>query len=695
MDNVAVGTRSTTCQLRRSAGEFRSNGFSFVVSQLSELTHISSCALRLAVAGLFSLVCGSVAVAQNSSGNNSGNSSSVGVGSPYTENNIIVDTGARDASGPVQLRSPNRSQQQSGDSNQRLARDVEQELARDIERSARTPQPPSEFELYVNRLAFPNQEFGSDAPLRIRRLGADLMGGTAFSRDVVDFSPLVPPDYLISPGDEILLSIWGSVDAELRLFVDRSGRISIPRVGTIMVSGVRYGDLAETIRLRVAQTFKNFQLSVSLGQLRGVRVYVTGFVVRPGAYTVNALSGMANALVRAGGPSASGSFRDIQLRRNGKLISKLDFYDLLLFGNRNADLKVQADDVIHVGPVGPQVGVIGSVNQGAIFELRPGETANDVLRMAGGFAAVADTSRLVLERVDERATVRSVEVSMSAAAQTELRSGDVLRAFNAVTLATSQKRQNKRIRVEGEVQRPGDYVLPPESTIADALRAAGGLTPGAFVFGTDFTRESVRRSQQENYERALRNLETEIALATSTQRITSADEAAAQSGRSAATARLIEKLRAIKPTGRVVLQIPPDTRDLPNLMLEDGDRLYVPPVPTSVGVFGSVFNAGNYLREDGLSLADYLRQAGGPTRGADAGSSFVLRANGTVVSNLQEQGWGRGLRGSFERIPALPGDTLFVPEEMDKTTFVQYAKDWTQILAQFALGVAALVTLTN
>ncbi len=143
--------------------------------------------------------------------------------------------------------------------------------------------------------------------------------------EVVDFSPLVPPDYLISPGDEIVLSIWGSVDAELRLFVDRSGRITVPRVGSIMVSGVRYADLPETIRLRVAQTFKNFQLSVSLGQLRGVRVYVTGFVARPGAYTVNALSGMANALVRAGGPSASGSFRDIQLRRGDKLVSTTRF----------------------------------------------------------------------------------------------------------------------------------------------------------------------------------------------------------------------------------------------------------------------------------------------------------------------------------------------------------------------------------
>ena len=288
-----------------------------------------------------------------------------------------------------------------------------------------------------------------------------------------------------------------------------------------------------------------------------------------------------------------------------------------------------------------------------------------------------------------------MQIEVAQADKTELRSGDVLRAFNAVTLVTSQQRQNKRVRVEGEVLRPGDYLMPAESTLADALQVAGGLTPAAFVFGTDFTRESVRVAQQENYERALRNLETEIALATSTQRITSADEAAAQTGRSAATARLIERLRAIKPTGRVVLQMPPESRELPKLMLEDGDRLFVPAVPSSVGVFGSVFNAGSYLREDGRTLADYLKQAGGPTRGADAGSTFVLRANGTVVSNLQESGWGGGLRSSFERVPALPGDTLFVPEQLDKTTFIQHAKDWTQILAQFALGVAAFVTLTH
>jgi protein involved in polysaccharide export with SLBB domain len=554
---------------------------------------------------------------------------------------------------------------------------------------------PSEFEEYVNRLAFPNEVQRPDVPLSIRRLGAGLITGQNRGAEVIDYSPLVPPDYLIAAGDEIVLSIWGSVDAELRLVVDRSGRISVPRVGTIMVSGVRYADLPAAISQRVAQTFKNFQLSVSLGQLRGVRVFVTGFAVRPGAYTVSALSSIANAVVRAGGPSASGSFRNIQLRRGNALVSTLDFYDLLLNGNRSSDKLVQADDVIHIGPIGLQVGVIGSVNRPAVFELKAGETMADALRMAGGFGAVADTTRLAVERVDERTTVRVTQIDMAQADRVELRNGDVLRAFNVVTLAASLQRQNKRVRIEGEVLKPGDYVLPAQSSIDDAIRAAGGLTAGAFVFGTEFTRESVRQTQQENYERVLRNLETELSLSNSTQRITNRDEAAAQAGRSTAATQLIERLRSIKPTGRVVLQMPPDSRDLPKLVLEDGDRLFVPPVPTSVGVFGSVFNAGNYLREDGRTLADYLRQAGGPKRGADAGSSFVLRANGTVVSNLQEKTWGSGLSGNFERLPALPGDTLFVPEELDKTTFVQYAKDWTQILAQFALGVAAFVTLTN
>jgi polysaccharide biosynthesis/export protein len=153
----------------------------------------------------------------------------------------------------------------------------------------------------------------------------------------------------------------------------------------------------------------------------------------------------------------------------------------------------------------------------------------------------------------------------------------------------------------------------------------------------------------------------------------------------------VASLRALRPNGRIVLQLAPDGRDLPPLALEDGDRLYVPPRPTSVGVFGSVFNGGNYLYSEGRQVTDYLNLAGGPTRGADASSTFVIRANGSVVSGQQQKANWVGSGGSLAGLKAEPGDTVFVPEEINKTTFVQAAKDWTQILYQFGLGIAGIV----
>jgi protein involved in polysaccharide export with SLBB domain len=607
--------------------------------------------------------------------------------------------------GPVRLR-------QSGQTSQGQDRNASGTQRRGEQQ--RLPEyKPGEFELYVQRLVGPptaEEAQAAEQPpvrdgepsdmeptttkrkptIRIRRFGAELMSEPLAPLDTPDYNPLVPPDYLLQAGDEVVLTIWGSVDADLRLIVDRSGRISAPRIGSIMVAGVRYADLPGVIRERAARVFKNFQLSVSLGQLRGVRVYVTGFVLRPGAYTVSSLATIANVLIKAGGPSAAGSFRDIQLRRGRDVVSTFDLYDLLLKGDRAADRVVQPDDVIHVGPLGPQVALIGSVNQPAIFELKPGETIADVVRMAGGFTPVADTTRLAVERLDDRATVRITQLEWPQAATSELHSGDVLRAFNAVTSVLPVQRQNKRVRVEGEVARPGEYVLPARSSVADALNAAGGLTPAAFVFGTEFSRESVRIAQQQNYERALRDLEIEFAKASTTLRTNTADEAAAQAARSAGTSRLIDRLRAAKPTGRVVLQIPPDGGQLPDLALEDGDRLYVPARPTTVGVFGSVFNAGSYLWTGSRNVDDYLRLAGGPTHGADESSVFVIRANGSVVSNLQSKGWFSTRSSQFASLAAEPGDTIFVPEEINKTTFIQGAKDWTQILYQFGLGIAGL-----
>lgn len=556
------------------------------------------------------------------------------------------------------------------------------------------PHQPDDFERYVRRLAGIDESRAGQAAggaLDIRRFGADvLLAGQSMS--VPDQTALVPADYLVSPGDELQITLWGSVDADVRTVVDRTGRISLPRVGSFMVAGTRYADLPDVIGRRVGQVFKNFQVSVSLGQLRSVRVYVTGFAKRPGAHYVTSLSTLVNVLARSGGPSSAGSYRKIELRRGGQTVATFDLYDLLIKGDRSADRTVQAEDVIHIGPVGPQVGLIGSVNKPAVFELKPGDTAQDVLAMAGGFTAVADRSRVTLESLSDRDDKRIVQLRWPEDSKRSLESGDVLRAFSQVDARLSAQLQNKRIRVEGEVARPGEYLLPPESTLADALRAAGGLTPLAYVFGSELTRESVRVTQQENYERALRDLEVEFAKAAYTRKALTADEAAAQTAAGSGSSVLIQRLREVKPTGRVVLQLNPAAPELPALALEDGDRLYVPARPNTVGVFGSVFNGGSYLFTQGRNVDDFLKLAGGPTRGADADSVFVLRANGSVVSARQG---GGGLFGgsALNNLTAQPGDTIFVPEEVGKTTFVQNAKEWTQILAQFGLGAAAIKTL--
>jgi protein involved in polysaccharide export with SLBB domain len=554
------------------------------------------------------------------------------------------------------------------------------------EREAREPPPkpraPSPFEVFVQRLA------GEE----VRRFGADLTSSREDDR--AESNPAVPVDYVLKTGDEIVLVVWGAAEGHLRLRVDRAGRVAVPRVGTVQVAGVRFADLQNLFERRFAQTFRQTELSVTLGRLRAMRVYVTGYVDRPGPITVPALSTMVHAVMRAGGPSGAGSFRDIQLRRGNQTVGSFDLYDLLLRGRRGADQALQAEDVIHVGPVGREVALIGSVQRPAVFELLPSEALGDLLQMAGGFNAVADRTRVAIERLDDRATTRITQLEMPGKANTTLTSGDVVRAFSAVDAALPVQRQNKRVRIEGEVARPGDYVLPAQSTLADALTAAGGMTPSAFPFGSEFMRDSVRVTQQQNYERALRDLETELARASTSMRTATADEAAAQNARASSTTRLIDRLRAVKPTGRVVLQLPAGTKELPALALEDGDRLYIPPKPTSVGVFGSVFNAGSYLYDDGREVDDFLKLAGGPTRGADTRSVFVVRANGSVVSGRDRSSWWSDDTG-LERVRAEPGDTIFVPEEWNKTTWTQHAKDWGQIVSQFGLGIAAILAITR
>jgi len=539
---------------------------------------------------------------------------------------------------------------------------------------AADPAPASEFESFVSDIV--------GKPLR--RFGADLLvpGARDFTAPP---TTTIPADYRLNPGDELILGLTGSVQASnLRLVIDSEGRIFVPRVGAITVGGVRYGEVQGKIAQQVARQYRGFDLEVTIGRLRGITVYVTGFAATPGSYTVSSLSTLVNAVFAAGGPSAGGSFRSLQLRRNGQLVSDFDLYDLLLKGDKSGDAALQNGDVIYIAPAGAQVGVIGSVNREAIFEVGPGETLNDAVLYAGGVNTVADGSRLmVLDSLGQRDTGWQ-QLSAAEAGARKASRGDIVRVLSNVGIARPLQQQSVLVTISGEVARPGRYYFAPGTRMSDIVTQAGGLTNAAFPYASVITRESVRQQQRVSFDRAIKDLE----LLLTTQPVVSANRAQLTQPANLAQVRaVVDQLRAREPDGRLVFDLPVGAAALPeDLILENNDTIYVPPRPVTVGVFGAVPSPASFAYRPDATIGDFVRSAGGVQKLGDKSEVFVVRANGTVHAP-------HGRRVMNER--ALPGDLIYVPVDADRGEFWARLRDITSSLFGGLVGAASIKALAE
>lgn len=540
---------------------------------------------------------------------------------------------------------------------------------------------PNAFELYVKEVTGKELcRFGHQA-------SADL---SAF------FEPpplaMVPEDYVLGSGDEVYIRLWGSVEQDIALTIDRSGQIVIPKVGPVKLAGVRYAQAADVVRQATRKLFSDFNVSVSLGQLRGIRVYVTGYVERPGAYNVSNFSSLAALVMAAGGPSSAGSFRHIELRRGGKVLSEFDLYELLLEGNKSKDRVLVSEDVIHIGPIGQQVAVFGGVNKPAVFEIKPNESVEKLLRMAGGFVPGADASLVYRLSINER-QAGFQPISMLKDPSVVAKNGDILLAQGSVSLQFPSDKALKRVVISGQVRSPGQYFLPPGATLSDAIASAGGFVPGAYLYGLRMSRESVRQKQEESLKRVLRELDRDI-VASSTIQPTNAEEARLLQVRADLSRTLVSRLSSFRPDGRISLPVAPNSPAVPLMELMDGDLIEVPSIPQDVGVYGSVVSPGNFLFRSNGVLQDYIKLAGGAKKGADPGETFVIRANGQAEKLRASGVWGLGFL-AHDSAPVYPGDVVVVPEDMAKTTLFRELSSWATLLYQLGLGVAAFKVLQD
>jgi protein involved in polysaccharide export with SLBB domain len=730
-----------------------------------------------------------------------------------------------------------------------------------------------------------------------------IYGANLFRRVPSTFAPLdmvpVPPDYLIGPGDELRIRVWGQVNFRADDRVDRSGGIYLPQIGPVHVAGIPFSALEAHLRSAIGRVYRNFDLTADIGQIRAIQVYLAG-----------------DALFASGGPSATGSFRHISLRRAGVQVTDFDLYSLLVHGDKSKDVPLENGDVLFIPPVGPQVAVTGSVRNPALYELSSGESLAETLADAGGASVVAAQAHISIERTDDHRDRYAMEVSWDRAGlATVMADGDLIRVFSIVpryqktvtlrgntanqgrfawhpgmriselipdkdslitrnywwkraqlglpapefeplrnfpdlrqssnlvelppgrlieppanpegtasasvgapngqpaqnesdqnynggqnipvgqsgsaatsnmpprNLSASQRagsatlaeqseyapsipsttihnevgqvapeidwdyavierldaatlkttlipfdlgrlvlqhdasqdlvlepgdvvsifsqgdirvpilQQTKFVHLEGEFVHAGIYTAEPGETLRDLVQRAGGLTASAYLFGSEFTRESTRAIQQRRMDEYVQTLEMSMQrgnLALASSPASSAQDLASGAAAQNSEQQLLARLRQMRATGRIVLEFKVGSSGLdvlPDIALEDGDRFVVPPVPASVNVVGSVYDQNSFLFQTGRRAGTYLRLAGGPNRDADRKHIFVIRADGSVISREAESGiWGN----EFDNLRMSPGDTIVVPEKTFKPSALRGFLDWSQLFSQFALGAAAL-----
>ena len=749
--------------------------------------------------------------------------------------------------------------------------------------------------------------FAEDAAGRTLRV----YGRQLFDEGPTTFAPMdrvpVPADYVLGPGDQLLIRVWGKIDLDASVTVDRNGQIFLSKVGTVRVAGLRYEQLDSYLHTAIANLYKDFELNVTMGQLRSIQIFILGSARQPGTYTVSSLSTLVNALFASGGPSATGSMRHIQLRRDNRVLVDFDIYDLLRKGDKSHDVQLLPGDVIYIPPAGPQVAILGSVNEPGIYELRGDTTIAAALSDAGGLTNLAEADRVLLEQIanHRRRGVDDFPLDRSGL-ERMLKDGDMLRIFpispqfdKAVMLRGSVSqpghfpwhegmrvsdlipsrdflitrtywyqeghltesapagsswseengvRCNRRgaglpnqgygananpsdatvpnqvngtqgnprgagtpnqeydtagnaldacapnqgygpggnapqgselnqqnqtpvhtpidimtdlventaeinwdyasiqrldeqdlstrlisfnlgnaignpaspdnqflkpgdvvtifsrndlplptdkhatfVRVSGEVNAPGVYRVAPGDTLRNVVERAGGLTPHSYLYASELTRVSTRQAEEQQLQVSIAQMQRELtaryAAAPSTPSMSAADQQTQMSTQQSA----IAQLAAVKPTGRIVLDMKPGAStvaDIPSFPLEDGDSYYIPPRLSTVQVAGAVYNENAFRYQPRKHLSAYLNDAGGPTRQADARRIFLVRADGTVISR---QSHGQFWHTDFESTVLLPGDAIIVPSKMKSpSNFMQQLPGLVQTLSQTAMTGAVI-----
>lgn len=295
----------------------------------------------------------------------------------------------------------------------------------------------------------------------------------------------VGPEYSLGAGDRIALTLWGSIEGSYELEINRSGEIVLPKVGAINVAGVTFGQLPKVLKAHLSKVFRDFQLNVTMGKLRLIKVYLVGEVKAPGDYSIASLSTLINALSAAGGPTRNGSLRSIDIMRDGKVAETVDLYDFFLKGDKSRDIRLQSGDTIFVPSIGPVAGIGGNVRRPAIYELKGEKTLKDLLGLADGINPTGYLQRVQISRVaaHDKKLVTDINLDPKSTGKVieNVTMGITLQDMDMVKVFPISNTLRGYARLEGYVLRPGDYALRPGMRVEELLQQDNNLLPEYYI----------------------------------------------------------------------------------------------------------------------------------------------------------------------------------------------------------------------
>ena len=509
-----------------------------------------------------------------------------------------------------------------------------------------------------------------------------IFGSNFFKTFQTSFMPINEPNpddsYTLDVGDILNIQLIGQKSYDEEFPVNGDGSINLKDIGKIIVAGLDLREATSLIRLKINQSFIGTEAFISLDRIRDVNILVTGNTTNPGIYTLTGNSNILHALSVAGGVNEFGSFREINLIRDEKIIETLDVYDLLIDGKYNLQKRLRSGDIVFVKPRKNIVTIDGAIKRPGKYEVSESQYLGDVIRYANGMKQTADIENISLERVLD-GTLKTIPIVNE-------------KQFNSIIpvdgdLIYIREFPYRTAKIAGAVKKPGFYTMAAGETLFDLISKAGGYNENAYPFGAIYLNEDAKsinlKSKDILYEEFLDNI-----IALSQQNIGNNFDLTP-------IVKLTEEIKNTEASGRVVINLFSDDSDKSSQVnIKEGDVLIIPEENNNVYVYGEISTEGSVIYEPNQDVEYFVNKSGGFKKYADVNSIYILHPNGESIKYENK-------RNIFEAQPksdikVYPGSIIFVPRKLDESTPRRLATQaYVSILGNLGIALASLSSINN